>query len=257
MIFDAASRLLIEREPAALIAYLLNRPIDPTRLRPIQTELTGPSVRADSVYEFDDPPQLIHIEFEKTARPERIHPRLITYFERIYSKYGRVPQQFVIVLEGSSRLPGVFEVGRLRLAYNVIHLCDEPVDRLMQDPSLSPLAVLAHRTAQETAVSRLSDVLDHINTIADPERRRQLSVDAANFANIILDSSTILELLRGRADRRALNQIQHNDSVGEADRRQSSRHSRDLFLNLQEVSRHAGLHQRNAVLHRGPRTRPY
>jgi hypothetical protein len=134
---------------------------------------------------------------EKDARPERLHPRLLTYFERLHNESGIAPQQYVVVLEpGKGRLPGTYRTGRLQLDYHVIHLWDEPPDRLMADPGLSPLAVLAHRKSGETALSRVEEMLERVTAVDDPERRRQLTADAATFATIALDSTTLFELLK-------------------------------------------------------------
>ena len=197
MPYDSSTRLLAGRDAAPLLSYVLHRRVDAIQVRGLPTELTGPSVRADSVFEVGQPPELIHLEFEKNARPERIQPRLLTYFERLHSAYGLAPQQFVIVLEPSNgRLSNTYNTGGARLTYNVIHLWDEPPGPLLADLGLSPLAVLAHRTTQETAIDRVTAVLDRINTVAEPERRRQLALDAFSFGTIILDRPTLIELLR-------------------------------------------------------------
>ncbi len=103
----------------------------------------------------------------------------------------------MVVLEPSKgRLTNTYQTGGLRLSYNVIHLWDEEPGPLMADFGLSPLAVLALRTGEESAAARVKAVLDRINTIDGPERRRQLTLDAASLATIVLDRLTLSELLR-------------------------------------------------------------
>ena len=84
MPYDHSMRLLVEREPATLLSYLLKRPIRNDEIRRVPAELTGPSVRLDTVFELGDPPRVLHMEFEINARPDRLHPRLLTYFERLH-----------------------------------------------------------------------------------------------------------------------------------------------------------------------------
>ena len=93
------------------------------------TELTGRSVRLDSVFELDEPSLVVQVEFERNARADRLHPRLVTYFERLLTRYGEAPEQYVVVLERSNgRLPGVYRVGGLRLRYHTVHLWDVDPD---------------------------------------------------------------------------------------------------------------------------------
>ena len=63
--FDNAMRLLVERDPARLCAFLLGRTAaelaGTTRL---EAELSARPVRADSVLSLPGPPHLVHIEFQ-------------------------------------------------------------------------------------------------------------------------------------------------------------------------------------------------
>ena len=50
MPYDHSMRLLVEREPATLLSYLLKRPISNDEIRRVPAELSGPSVRLDTVF---------------------------------------------------------------------------------------------------------------------------------------------------------------------------------------------------------------
>ena len=197
MPYDHSMRLLVEREPATLLSYLLKRPISNDEIRRVPAELSGPSVRLDTVFELGDPPRVLHMEFEINARPDRLHPRLLTYFERLHTAYGDAPTQYVIVLERSKgRLPGTYQSGGMKLDYNVIHLWDADPGPLLADPNLSPLAVLASLARNESPLVRVTNVLDRIEAIADSELRRQLIADTETYGRLVLDRPTMKQLLR-------------------------------------------------------------
>ena len=197
MPYDRSVRLLLDRDPAALLTYLVGQPFDPAQVRRAQTELPGLTVRPDTVYEIGEPPFVVHLEFEVEARPQRIHGRLLQYFERLHTAYKRAPTQYVVVLSPRRGvLPGVFQTGGLTLAYHVVHLWQQPARPLLDNSALSPIAMLAHRSDHESAEDRAAAVFGRIESVSDPRLRQQLLFDAAAFGRIILEPPTINELLR-------------------------------------------------------------
>ena len=196
--FDNAMRLLVERDPARLCAFLLGRTAaelaGTTRL---EAELSARPVRADSVLSLPGPPHLVHIEFQLHARPERIQRRLVRYWERLEAEHAIAPVQYVIVLaQGGGRLGDRFELGGLRLDYNVVHLWETPAQPLLDDPFLCPLATLAELTGGRDRTSRFEDVLTRIAAVTDAELREELAMQAATLAGVHVDRSTLTALLR-------------------------------------------------------------
>ena len=192
--YDNTCKFLAETYPADFAAWLLGDAITLIKLEP--TELSLEPIRADSLTFLASQDIILHLEFQ--TRPDPAIPfRMTDYYLRLYRKYPqRRIQQFVLYLTPSQD-PLVrqtyFEQPKLRHEFNVIRLWEQPINIFQQREGLLPLAVLG---ATVNPAQTLREVANHIESMTDRNRQRNLTAATAIISWLALDQGIIQQLLR-------------------------------------------------------------
>ena len=195
--FDNAIREVVTSGATALCRWLLSAPLE--QVVPVPARLTSAPIEADGVFDLGAR-GILHVEFELGARADRLHERLVDYWARLNRQHGVAPEQHVVVLSPSARLPGEFRSGGLRLRYRAHHLWEVDAEELLAFDALVPLAVLARPPSGRTREELVAEVARTIHRRHRGERRRVLAEHAATLANVHLGRPTLETIFRRWTD---------------------------------------------------------
>ncbi|MEL7039847.1 MAG: DUF4351 domain-containing protein, partial [Cyanobacteria bacterium J06592_8] len=139
---------------------------------------------------------ILHLEFQTRPDPE-IPFRMADYRIRIYRRYrDKSVRQVVIYLKPTSSplvQENVFEIPGTRHQFQVIRLWETPKEELLQFPGLLPLAVLGQ---SENPTQTLYQVQQRIETLSDPNERKNVTAATAILAGLSLNKAMIQQILR-------------------------------------------------------------
>ena len=192
--YDNLLKYLAEHYPAALASWLLGRPVGHVRV--LKSELSIQPIHADAVQLLELDEEILHVEFETdtTDSEPPLELRLLDYFVRLYRRERKPIRQVVIVLaETKAHIPEEFHVGDTWHRYRVIKIWEQDPAPLLAHEGLLPLAVLARAEQPEELVM---EVAAKVSTIADENRRIELTTAAHILAGLRVDSDFANRLFR-------------------------------------------------------------
>ncbi len=204
--FDASLRALATRHSEDFLHWFVGQ--EAVFEQTLDSVLLTAERRADflvSFYDEHQQPQLLHAEFQRQideTNPEANLPfRMGEYALAIRRRYGRVPQQVLVLIEDSAaarRVPSVFAEGNVRVSFRVLRLWEQdPGPILAAGPAaLVPLVpLMAGRPEALLALSL--DALE--SQVQSSQERKELLGIAALLASIRTDADVVVGLLRSRA----------------------------------------------------------
>jgi predicted transposase/invertase (TIGR01784 family) len=200
--YDNVCKFLAENFSADLASWLVGRPIALTQLSP--TELNVEPIRADSLILLDSPELLLHGEFQ--VKPDATIPaRMANYRLRIYHRFPRKAVRQVVIYLRPTRSPLVhetrFEIPGLQHEFEVIRLWEQPVELFLQAPGLLPFAILAN---SQERLEVLRQVASQAEQISAQNVRQDVMAASAVLAGLVLDTSSIRQILRSEAMRESV-----------------------------------------------------
>jgi hypothetical protein len=187
-VYDNAMRLLARRDLVAVCAWL-GIATDPDAIS-VSEALPAATLHADLIAEVADG-ELAHVEFVR-APDAGMARRMLEYRARIMALHPRhgLTQHVVVLAQGT--VPAEYSsASRFVLHLQVTYLRDEDPERLLANPSLAPLAVLARARDQRQRVDHLRRALEVIVQVPRERHRRDLVHTAVTLAGIHLDPVTI------------------------------------------------------------------
>jgi predicted transposase YdaD len=191
-IYDNALRLLARRD-LVHVCHWLDLPTSETAIIHRAESLPAATHYVDLIAEIA-PQHLAHVEFVRSPDPAMTH-RMLEYRARVMALHPRHRlTQRVVVLAHGTVTPELLDPPQLTLRLNITYLRNEDPERLLANPSLAPLAVLAHAHDQDERAKLLLRSLAVIKTVTDPAHRHDLLHTAVTLAGIHLDAPTIEHL---------------------------------------------------------------
>jgi len=202
--FDAATRHLIEGDPASWLAWVglpVNGPI-----QPIDSDLSTVLAEVDKVLRVDAPtPWLAHQELQ-SGRDPRLPYRLLQYHALLLYRHGLPVESTIVLLRpaadgpdltGLLEQPGAFDYQTVAFRYRVVRLWQRPVDELLTGGlgtlPLAPLAAFEPDRLPEV-MQRLDERLERE---APPEDIRQLWAATLLLFGLRYDATVAQQLARG------------------------------------------------------------
>jgi predicted transposase/invertase (TIGR01784 family) len=225
--YDNVCKFLAENFSADLASWLVGRPIALTQLSP--TELNVEPIRADSLILLDSPELLLHGEFQ--VKPDATIPaRMANYRLRIYHRFPTKAVRQVVIYLRPTRSPLVyetkFEIPGLQHEFEAIRLWEQPVEVFLQAPGLLPFAILANSRKR---LEVLRQVASQAEQIGEQNVRQDVMAASAVLAGLVLDTSSIRQILRSEAMRES---VIYQDILQEGEQRGEQRGLRQGELNL-------------------------
>jgi predicted transposase/invertase (TIGR01784 family) len=225
--YDNVCKFLAENFSADLASWLVGSPIAFTQLSP--TELNVEPIRADSLILLDSPELLLHGEFQVKPDPT-IPARMANYRLRIYHRFPTKAVRQVVIYLRPTRSPLVyktrFEIPGLQHEFEVIRLWEQPVDLFLQAPGLLPFAILAN---SQERLEVLRQVASQAEQISAQNVRQDVMAASAVLAGLVLDTSSIRQILRSEAMRES---VIYQDILQEGEQRGELRGELNLILKL-------------------------
>jgi hypothetical protein len=190
-IFDNAMKGMFGAVPAALCRWMRVDIEGEVSTIPL-SELASPAVtrQVDALVAIGEG-VVVHIEFQSSGEA-RFAMRMLDYRLRLYRRAevrGRRLVQHVVMLGDGTVEDGLQEDG-LDYRYAVHYLRDQPVEPLLSEPALAPLATLAKVPDRERPLV-LRRAIDLIASVTDPELRTVLADAAADLATVRLGPDII------------------------------------------------------------------
>jgi predicted transposase YdaD len=168
--FDVSSRQLIDRDPAAWLAWAglpVNGPV-----RALDSEVSTVLAEVDKVLQVDaDPPWLAHLELQASHDP-KLPLRLLEYHALLLHRHEKRVASVVVLLRPladgpdlTGTLDGLDPLGTLSISfrYRIMRVWERPVEELLAGGlGTLPLASLANVSRDElpSVIERLVERLD-------------------------------------------------------------------------------------------------
>jgi predicted transposase YdaD len=202
--FDATTKYLLERDPAAWLAYVGVEPTGPAAV--VDSDVSTLAADVDKAIRVAGRrPWLVHLEFQ--SGPDRRLAERLRYYNTLLGYRHRLPVQSAVVLlrrEADARaLTGLFRSqlpsGEVydEFRYRVVRVWQQPVDQVLAgDLATLPLAPLAAGADAilPDVVRRMGERLGLETTPADAA---QLWTAAYVLMGLRYDEAVTSELLRG------------------------------------------------------------
>ncbi|MFM7578137.1 MAG: Rpn family recombination-promoting nuclease/putative transposase, partial [Microcystaceae cyanobacterium] len=192
--FDNICKFLAETFPTDYATWLLGEPIPLTKLEP--QELSLEPLRADSVIFLQAPNLVLHLEFQTKPR-ENLPFRMADYYLRLYRKFSpkNIHQTIIYLTPSNSEIvyQNQFITPQLTHRFHIIRLWEQPTETFQNSLGLMPLAVL---TQTPDAVNTLSQIVQTIETIPNPQTQSNLAAATAILSGLKLKPTIIQQLLR-------------------------------------------------------------
>jgi predicted transposase YdaD len=190
-IYDNAMKAMCAAVPDALCRWLgveVDGEVSSVRLAETVPALAARQV--DALVAIGDA-LLLHIEFQSHGE-SAYGLRMLDYRLRLYRRtemVGRELSQHVVML-GPGRVDEGIHDRQLDYGYRVHYLAEQPVEPLLADPALAPLAPLAHVADRDRPLV-LRRALDLIAALADDHLRTVLAYAAIDLAGLRLGRDII------------------------------------------------------------------
>ncbi len=184
MAYDNLCKRLAEESPATFARWLLGT--NPGTIQVLKTELS-----------LETSEQILHLEFQTQPTSEPPLPlRMLDYWVRLYRKYRRPIQQFIIFLQTTTSevvFTEEFVTETTRHRYRVIRMWEQNPAIFLNDSALLPLAPLAQTNSPETLLTQVAAEVAKIEAI---EQRRNVLAAVQIIAGLRYDKTLIQQLLR-------------------------------------------------------------
>ncbi|MGB3189001.1 MAG: DUF4351 domain-containing protein, partial [Limnoraphis sp.] len=140
---------------------------------------------------------ILHLEFQTQPTSEPPLPlRMLDYWVRLYRKYRRPIQQFIIFLQATTSevvFTEEFVTETTRHRYQVIRMWEQNPAIFLNDRALLPLAPLAQTNSPERLLTQVAAEVAKIEAI---EQRRNVLAAVQIIAGLRYDKTLIQQLLR-------------------------------------------------------------
>ena len=195
MAYDNLCKRLAEESPATFARWLLGT--NPGTIQVLKTELSLEPISADAITFLETSEQILHLEFQTQPTSEPPLPlRMLDYWVRLYRKYRRPIQQFIIFLQTTTSevvFTEEFVTETTRHRYRVIRMWEQNPAIFLNDSALLPLAPLAQTNSPETLLTQVAAEVAKIEAI---EQRRNVLAAVQIIAGLRYDKTLIQQLLR-------------------------------------------------------------
>ncbi|MFZ1028351.1 MAG: Rpn family recombination-promoting nuclease/putative transposase [Limnoraphis robusta] len=195
MAYDNLCKRLAEESPATFARWLLGT--NPGTIQVLKTELSLEPISADAITFLQTSEQILHLEFQTQPTSEPPLPlRMLDYWVRLYRKYRRPIQQFIIFLQATTSevvFTEEFVTETTRHRYRVIRMWEQNPAIFLNDRALLPLAPLAETNSPETLLTQVATEVAKIEAI---EQRRNVLAAVQIIAGLRYDKTLIQQLLR-------------------------------------------------------------
>ena len=195
MAYDNLCKRLAEESPATFAQWLLGT--NPGTIQVLKTELSLEPISADAITFLQTSEQILHLEFQTQPTSEPPLPlRMLDYWVRLYRKYRRPIQQFIIFLQATTSevvFTEEFVTETTRHRYRVIRMWEQNPAIFLNDRALLPLAPLAQTNSPETLLTQVAAEVAKIEAI---EQRRNVLAAVQIIAGLRYDKTLIQQLLR-------------------------------------------------------------
>ncbi len=195
MAYDNLCKRLAEESPATFAQWLLGT--NPGTIQVLKTELSLEPISADAITFLQTSEQILHLEFQTQPTSEPPLPlRMLDYWVRLYRKYRRPIQQFIIFLQATTSevvFTEEFVTETTRHRYRVIRMWEQNPAIFLNDRALLPLAPLAETNSPETLLTQVAAEVAKIEAI---EQRRNVLAAVQIIAGLRYDKTLIQQLLR-------------------------------------------------------------
>ncbi|MEA5497840.1 Rpn family recombination-promoting nuclease/putative transposase [Limnoraphis robusta] len=195
MAYDNLCKRLAEESPATFAQWLLGT--NPGTIQVLKTELSLEPISADAITFLQTSEQILHLEFQTQPTSEPPLPlRMLDYWVRLYRKYRRPIQQFIIFLQATTSevvFTEEFVTETTRHRYRVIRMWEQNPAIFLNDRALLPLAPLAETNSPETLLTQVAAEVAKIEAI---EQRRNVLAAVQIIAGLRYDKTLIKQLLR-------------------------------------------------------------
>jgi predicted transposase/invertase (TIGR01784 family) len=189
--YDNLCKRLAEESPATFAQWLLGT------IQVLKTELSLEPISADAITFLQTSEQILHLEFQTQPTSEPPLPlRMLDYWVRLYRKYRRPIQQFIIFLQATTSevvFTEEFVTETTRHRYRVIRMWEQNPAIFLNDRALLPLAPLAQTNSPETLLTQVAAEVAKIEAI---EQRRNVLAAVQIIAGLRYDKTLIQQLLR-------------------------------------------------------------
>jgi predicted transposase/invertase (TIGR01784 family) len=193
--YDNLCKRLAEESPATFAQWLLGT--NPGTIQVLKTELSLEPISADAITFLQTSEQILHLEFQTQPTSEPPLPlRMLDYWVRLYRKYRRPIQQFIIFLQATTSevvFTEEFVTETTRHRYRVIRMWEQNPAIFLNDRALLPLAPLAETNSPETLLTQVAAEVAKIEAI---EQRRNVLAAVQIIAGLRYDKTLIQQLLR-------------------------------------------------------------
>jgi predicted transposase/invertase (TIGR01784 family) len=193
--YDNLCKRLAEESPATFAQWLLGT--NPGTIQVLKTELSLEPISADAITFLQTSEQILHLEFQTQPTSEPPLPlRMLDYWVRLYRKYRRPIQQFIIFLQATTSevvFTEEFVTETTRHRYRVIRMWEQNPAIFLNDRALLPLAPLAQTNSPETLLTQVAAEVAKIEAI---EQRRNVLAAVQIIAGLRYDKTLIQQLLR-------------------------------------------------------------
>lgn len=195
MAYDNLCKRLAEESPATFARWLLGT--NPGNIQVLKTELSLEPISADAITFLETSEQILHLEFQTQPTSEPPLPlRMLDYWVRLYRKYRRPIQQFIIFLQTTTSevvFTEEFVTETTRHRYRVIRMWEQNPAIFLNDSALLPLAPLAQTNSPERLLTQVAAEVAKIEAI---EQRRNVLAAVQIIAGLRYDKTLIQQLLR-------------------------------------------------------------
>ncbi len=195
MAYDNLCKRLAEESPATFARWLLGT--NPGTIQVLKTELSLEPISADAITFLQTSEQILHLEFQTQPTSEPPLPlRMLDYWVRLYRKYRRPIQQFIIFLQATTSevvFTEEFVTETTRHRYRVVRMWEQNPAIFLNDRALLPLAPLAETNSPETLLTQVATEVAKIEAI---EQRRNVLAAVQIIAGLRYDKTLIQQLLR-------------------------------------------------------------
>ena len=202
--FDVTTRQLIDRDPAAWLAWA-GLPVDGP-VQPLDSEVSTVLAEVDKVLQVDAPtPWLAHLEIQ-ASRDQQLPLRMLQYHALLLHRHDRPVASVVVLLRNQADGPELdgdlhrrdpLGEPSVTFRYRVIRVWQRPVDELLRGGlGILPLAPLAavEREQLPAVVERMAERLSHE---APPDIASNLWTATLLLMGLRYDEREARELLRG------------------------------------------------------------
>lgn len=242
MAYDNLCKRLAEESPATFAQWLLGT--NPGTIQVLKTELSLEPISADAITFLQTSEQILHLEFQTQPTSEPPLPlRMLDYWVRLYRKYRRPIQQFIIFLQATTSevvFTEEFVTETTRHRYRVIRMWEQNPAIFLNDRALLPLAPLAETNSPETLLTQVAAEVAKIEAI---EQRRNVLAAVQIIAGLRYDKTLIQQLLREDIMRESViyqDILQQGVRQGVQQGREEGREEGEASLIIRQLTRRFG-----------------